>query len=161
MQWREPLDPNVPSIEQPIYPATLRLFQQLDPNGEKRPSDEMAEVARSAGGPYPILLTETAIVYEQILEFTVATAGRYAVVIATGSQAEPLLPGLKREAEINPRLLVETLSGKPADGRLVFRSYVNRSAGGRHSGRFTWSDHSRQRRAGRINGRRHGIDAAA
>ena len=44
MQWREPLDPNVPSIEQPIYPATLRLFQQLDPNGEKRPSDEMAEV---------------------------------------------------------------------------------------------------------------------
>jgi hypothetical protein len=129
MQWREPLDPNVPSVDRPIYPVVLRLFRQLDPEGAKRPSDEMAEDARSVGGPYPVLLSSTSVVYEQILEFTVPTAGRYAVVIATGYQTDPLLPALRREAEIHPRLFVETLSGNPADGRVVFRSYVNPLAG--------------------------------
>jgi hypothetical protein len=129
MQWREPLDPNFPSVEQPVYPAILRIFRQLDPNGEKRPSDEMAEVARTVGGPYPILLTKTLVVYEQILEFTVPSAGRYAFVVSTGYHAEPLLPALKREAEIHPRVIVETLSGKPTDGRVVFRSYVTPAAG--------------------------------
>lgn len=129
MQWREPLDPNVPAPDRPIYPVVLRIFQQLDPNGEKRPSDEMAEVARSVGGPYPILLTRTAVVYEQILDFVVPTPGRYAVVVATGYQPDPLLPALRRDAEINPRMVVETLSGKPADGRVVFRSFFNPAAG--------------------------------
>ena len=129
MQWREPLDPNFPTAERPIHPVVLRLFRQLDPNGEKRPSDEMAEDARSVGGPYPIMLSRTDVVYEQILEFTVANAGRYALLVALGSQPEPLLPALKREAEIQPRVIVETLSGKPADGRVVFRSYVNPAAG--------------------------------
>ena len=129
MQWREPLDPNFPALERPIYPVVLRIFHQLDPSGEKRPSDEMAEVARSVGGPYPILLTRTAVVYEQILDFTVPSAGRYATVVATGYQPPPLLPALKREAEINPRMIVETRSGKPSDGLAVFRSYVNPAAG--------------------------------
>jgi hypothetical protein len=129
MQWREPLDPNFPDPERPVHPVVLRVFRQLDPNGTTRPSDEMAEDARSSAGPYPILLTKTFVVYEQILDFTVPSAGRYALVAATGYQPDPLLPALRREAEIHPRLFVETLSAKPGEAQVVFRSYVNPRAG--------------------------------
>jgi hypothetical protein len=129
VQWREPLDPNLPSVDRPAYPVVLRVFRQIDPAGEKRPSDEMAEDARSAAGPYPILLTKTFVVYEQILDFTVPVAGRYALVIATGYQPDPLLPALRREVETSPRVYAETLSAKPGEGRVVFRSYVTPAAG--------------------------------
>jgi hypothetical protein len=129
MQWREPLDPNIPAGDRIIYPVVLRLFRQLDPGGVQRPSDEMAEAARSVGEPLPILLTETAVVYEQVMEFTVPAAGRYAAVVATGYRPKPILPALQRTAEINPRMIVETLSGKPSDGRAVFRSFFNPMAG--------------------------------
>jgi hypothetical protein len=129
MQWREPIDPNVPSGHRPIYPAVLRIFRQLDPTGEKRPSDEMTESARSQGAPYPIFVSQSAVVYEEILEFTVPSAGRYALVVATGYQSDPLLPALRREAEISPRIVIETLSRHPRDGRAVFRSYFNPAAG--------------------------------
>jgi hypothetical protein len=129
MQWREPLDPNLPAADRPAYPVVLRVFRQLDPAGAKQPSDEMAEAARSVGGPYPIMLTETFVVYEQILEFDVAAAGRYALVVATGYQPPPLLPALKREVEAYPRIVIETLSAKRGDGKVVFRSYVTKDAG--------------------------------
>ena len=102
MQWREPLDPNVPAVDRPIHPVVLRLFRQLDPNGERRPSDEMAEEARSVGGPYPIYTTSTVVVYEQILEFTVPTAGRYAAVVATGYTAGTATPGSKTGSRDQP-----------------------------------------------------------
>jgi hypothetical protein len=129
MQWREPLDPNLPAVDRPAYPVVLRVFRQIDPAGEKRPSDEMAEDARSAAGPYPILLTKTFVIYEQILDFTAPVDGRYTLLIATGYQPEPILPGLKREVEISPRVYAETLSAKPGEGRVVFRSYVTPMAG--------------------------------
>jgi hypothetical protein len=129
IQWREPLDPNVPAGDRIIHPVVLRLYRQLDPNGERRPSDEMAEEARSIGAPLPILLTSTLVVYEQTLEYTVPAAGRYAAVVAMGYRPDPILPALKREAEILPRMIVETLSGRPSDGRVVFRSFLNPRAG--------------------------------
>jgi hypothetical protein len=129
MQWREPRDPNLPAVDRPAYPVILRVLRQLDPTGTKQPSDEMAEVARSVGGPYPILLTETFVVYEEILEFDAATAGRFALVVATGYQVPPLLPALKREVEAYPRIVVETLSAKRGDPTVVFRSYVTKDAG--------------------------------
>ena len=64
-----------------------------------------------------------------MLEFTVPAAGRYAAVVAVGYRPDPILPALKREAEIHPRMIVETLSGKPSDGRVVFRSFLNPRAG--------------------------------
>lgn len=69
------------------------------------------------------------MVYEQILEFTAQVAGRYALVVATGYQAPPLLPALKREVEAYPRLVVETLSARRGDPRVVFRSYATKDAG--------------------------------
>ncbi|HEV3438953.1 MAG TPA: hypothetical protein VG122_16420, partial [Gemmata sp.] len=129
MQWREPLNPKMPSLDIPAYPVILRIFRQMDPNGEKRPSDEMAESARSAGGPYQIFRTNSFVVYEQMLEFTVPVAGRYAFVVATGYQPDPLLPALRRDVEISPRVFLETLSAKPGEGQAVFRSYVTPRAG--------------------------------
>jgi hypothetical protein len=129
MQWREPLDPNLPSVDRPAYPVVLRVFRQLDPAGAKQPSDEMTEVARSVGGPYPIMLTPTFVVYEQILEVTAAAAGRYALVVATGYQPDPLLPALRRDVETYPRIVVETLTAKRGEGTVAFRSYTTTDAG--------------------------------
>lgn len=129
IQWREPKDPNLPALDIPAVPVVLRVFRQLDPEGEKRPSDEMAEVARSAGGPYPILRSPSFVVFEQILELTTPTAGRYALVVATAYQPDPLLPALRREVEIMPRIVIDTLSAKPGEATVVFRSYVTPDAG--------------------------------
>jgi len=129
IQWREPTDPSFPTVDRPSYPVVLRLFRQLDPKGEKLPSDEMAEEARSAGGPYPLLFTRTYVVFEQILEFTVKEPGRYALIVAKGYEPEALLPSLKRKIEVHPRIVIETLSAKPGEGRAVFRSYVTPEAG--------------------------------
>lgn len=129
MQWREPLDPRTPRLDLPAYPVVLRVFRQIDPNGEKQPSDEMAENARTAGGPYPIFRTNSYVVYEQMLEFTAPAAGRYAFVVATGYQPDPVLPALRRDVEISPRVFLETLSAKPGEGQAVFRSYVTPRAG--------------------------------
>jgi hypothetical protein len=129
MQWRESLDPKLPSLDVPAYPVVLRVFRQLDPNGEKQPSDEMAESARSVGGPYPVIRTTAYVVYEQLLEFTVPVNGRYAFIVATGYQPDPLLPALRRDVEIYPRVFLETLSAKFGESQAVFRSYVTPRAG--------------------------------
>ncbi len=131
MQWRESIDPKLPSLDVPAYPVVLRVFRQLDPNGEKQPSDEMAESARSApgAGPYHIVRTTTYVVYEQILEFTVPVNGRYAFVVATGYQPDPVLPALRRDVEISPRVYLETIAAKIGEGQAVFRSYVTPDAG--------------------------------
>jgi hypothetical protein len=129
MQWREPVDPKMPGLDIPAYPVILRVFRQLDPNGEKQPSDEMAETARSGAGPYAIFRTNSFVVYEQLLEYELPVAGRYAFVVATGYQPDPVLPGLRRDVEISPRVFLETLSAKPGEGQAVFRSYVTPRAG--------------------------------
>jgi hypothetical protein len=129
MQWREPLDPNFPSVDRPAFPVILRIFRQLSPGGNTIPSDEMAEVARSAGGPYPILLTKSSVVYEQILDFTPKEPGQYALVVAKGYEPEALLPALRRNVEVYPRIYLETLNTKRDEGRGVFLSYVTPDAG--------------------------------
>lgn len=129
IQWREPADPTFPENEIPIHALTLRLWRQLDPTGQTRSSDEMIEEARSASVPNVIYRTQTFLVYEQMLEYTVPAAGRYALVIESPAQPEPLLPALRRDVEINPRVVVETLGVAASDPRAVFRSYTNFTAG--------------------------------
>lgn len=129
LQWREPLETELAEALRPLYPVSLRLWKQLDPSGQKQASDEMSEVARSAGGPYPIFLGGGSVVYEQILEFRPAEAGRYALVVDLGVGRSYPLAALQRQVEISPRLLVETLSpGGPA-GRVILQSFTS-SAGG-------------------------------
>jgi hypothetical protein len=129
MQWREPLGPGGPGGDRPVYAVKLRVYRQIDPTGEQRPSDEMAEDAVSSGGPYAIFRGDTFTVYEQMLDFAVPAAGRYAFVVGTGYESNPVLPALRRDFEILPRVFVETLSNKPGEGKVVFRSYVTPHVG--------------------------------
>jgi hypothetical protein len=129
VQWREPADPHFPGSEIPAYPLTLRLLRQIDPAGEKRSSDEMEEVARSVSVPNVIFRTQTYLVYEQMLEYTVPAAGRFAFVMESAQLGEPLLPALRRDIEIAPRVVVETVGTAAGDPRVVFRSFTNLTAG--------------------------------
>lgn len=129
VQWREPADPNFPGSEVPLYPLTLRLLRQIDPTGEKRASDEMEEVARSVSMPNVIYRTRTFLVYEQMLEYTAKDAGRFALAMESPQPAAPLIPALKREIDISPRLVVETPNAAASEPRAVFRSFTNFTAG--------------------------------
>ncbi|MCS7020431.1 MAG: hypothetical protein NZU63_01235 [Gemmataceae bacterium] len=130
LQWREPLDPNFPDWSRPLYALNMHLWRQLDPSGQKQASDEMTEVARSVGGPYPIQVADGTVVYEQILEVTITTAGRYALVISLGQREKPPIGALQRQVEIVTRLFVETTASGPGGaGRCVWRSFASVVAG--------------------------------
>jgi hypothetical protein len=129
VQWREAANPNFPESDVPYYPLTLAVWRQIDPRGETRSSDEMAEVARSVGPPNIVYRTRTYLVFEQMLEFTVPADGRYALVLESPVPPDPLIPALKRELEIQPRIVVETLNTKATDPHVVFRSFTTPNAG--------------------------------
>ncbi len=129
VQWREPTDPGFPDSDIPVYPLTLRLLRQIDPAGEKRSSDEMTEEARSASAPSVVYRTRTFIVFEQMLEFTAATAGRYALVLESRMVEEPLIPALRRDVEIYPRIALDTVSAAAGAPKAVFRSFTAPTAG--------------------------------
>lgn len=128
VQWRETHDPTSYGGQNATFPLTLRVFQQLDPEGKVRASDELREVARSVGGPYPLRSEPTYGVYEQILEFTVPENGRYAIVVEGRPTFDPRLPALRRQLQIQPRLFAEFL-GPPTPNRPVFSSYAPRNVG--------------------------------
>ncbi|MCS6866565.1 MAG: hypothetical protein RMJ56_00590 [Gemmataceae bacterium] len=129
VQWREAANPNFPESDIPYYPLQLAVWRQIDPRGETRSSDEMAEVARSVGSPNIVYRTARYLVFEQMLEWTVPADGRYALVVASPIPAEPPLPALRRDLEIHPRIVVETLNTKPQEPRVVFRSFTTPAAG--------------------------------
>src|SRR5206468_3326961 len=106
---------------------TLRVFQQIDPAGEKRASDELAEVARSVGGPYRVAVEPTYGVYEQIVEFDVPADGAYCVRVDSRPAFDPILPALKPQVEVSPRMFVEYVGVGPEKGRPVFATFAPRA----------------------------------
>jgi hypothetical protein len=128
-QWREPFLAGMGPAPGPLFPLVIRVYRQEDPTGTTRYSDDVTEVARSAPRPSVVLLTETFAVYEQMVEFTVPTAGRYAVAVEGGRPDAPQLPALQRQVEVHPRLFVESVGSAPGQGRVVFRSYLTTDAG--------------------------------
>jgi hypothetical protein len=129
VQWREPADPNFPESDVPAYPLVLRVLRQMDPAGEKRSSDEMEETSRSASVPTVIYRTNSFLVFEQAQEFTVPVDGRYAVALESAAVAEPLIPALKRNVEINPRIVIETPGAPASAPQTVFRTFATTGAG--------------------------------
>lgn len=129
VQWREAHDPEGYGGVSSIFPLTLRVFQQLDPDGKTRASDEMQEVARSAGAPHRIYSEPTYGIYEQIVEFTPPTAGRYALRIEGATTYDSRLPALQRHIEIHPRMHAEFVGATPDKGRPVFTTYAPGNAG--------------------------------
>lgn len=129
VQWRETHDPNGYGGRESVFPLTLRVFQQLDPEGKTRASDELQEIARSVGEPYEVQVEPTYGVYEQMVEFTVPADGRYCVMMEGQELFDPRLPALRRHIEIRPRLFAAFLGNAPAGSRPVFASYAPRGAG--------------------------------
>lgn len=126
VQWRETHDPTAYGGTAAVFPLTVRVFQQLDPEGKARASDELKEVARPVGGPYRLVAEPTYGIYEQIVEFTVPEDGRYAIMLDGGEVYDPRLPALRRELQVNPRILAEFVG---APGRPVFASFVPPAGG--------------------------------
>jgi hypothetical protein len=91
----------------------------------------MEVVARSDGVPLRIDNQPTSAVYEQTVEFTVASPGHYALrvegrVPATIRPANaPTLPALQKAWELHLRLFVRALSDSvPSPGRVRFGDYT-------------------------------------
>jgi hypothetical protein len=129
IQWRETHDPTAYGGQDSIFPLSLRVFRQLDPEGKVRASDELREVARSAGRPFQVVTEPTFGVYEQVVEFTVPDAGRYCVMVEGQLVFDPRLPALRRQVQVNPRLFAEFLGAGPDKGKLVFASFAPPTAG--------------------------------
>jgi hypothetical protein len=125
VQWREPRDPNVPEQIAPMFALRLGVFQQLDPQGTRRASDELAEVARSGQDPYLVRRAPTYLVFEQEVAWTVEAEGRYAVRVESPPVTNPLLPALAGGVEIYPRFHVEQVGAKPEDPRVVFSTFLD------------------------------------
>ena len=129
VQWRETHDPTVYGGRDSIFPLTLRVFQQLDPAGEKRASDELQEIARTAGGPYRVTAEPGYGVYEQIVEFTVPADGRYCVRLDGQAIFDSRLPAIRQHIEVTPRLVVDFVGSGVEKGRPVFTSFAPRDVG--------------------------------
>ncbi len=130
VEWREPHDEEGFLPREPIVPFTLRLMRQLDPEGKAVASDELVEVARSAGSPVRLLRTPGSAAYEQTLEVTVPADGVYALRLEGGLADADLLPALRRGSEITPRVLVRPADpASAAKGRAVFATYPTAAAG--------------------------------
>lgn len=127
-QWRETHDATGYGSAESIFPLTIRVFRQLDPEGKVRASDELQEVARSVGGPYRLLAAPGYGVYEQVIEVPIAAAGRYAVRIDGREVYDARLPALRRRIEITPRVAAEW-AGAGQTGRPVWVSYSDRNVG--------------------------------
>jgi hypothetical protein len=125
IQWREPL-PLDPAQPAPVFYPHLRLLRQLDPSGTKAASDEFSEVARSAGAPVRIQLNPSSAVYEQTLDVALPAAGRFALRVEGRTSAGGSLPGLYRAIEVQPRLVVQSLTG---GNRPVFTTFAPKAAG--------------------------------
>lgn len=129
VQWRETHDPTSYGGRESIFPLTLRVLHQLDPEGKVRASDELQEVARSVGGPYRVYAEPTYGVYEQVVEFAAPAAGRYCVMVEGQTIFDPRLPALRRHLEVQPRMFAEFVGAAPGQGRPVFASFAPKDAG--------------------------------
>jgi hypothetical protein len=132
LQWREAHDPYAgrPGEDPYLKPlADLRIVvvYQPDPNGAKRPADDLDVVAQSVGEPARLEATPSSAVYEQTLELRVTRAGRYAVRIegfapaSTRPREEPSIPAARKTFELRPRLFVETREGP---GRVLLHDFT-------------------------------------
>jgi len=133
--WREAHDARLfepwgDAYRRPLTDLHLVVLRQRDPSGTKLPNDDLEVTARSAGLPQRLENQPGSAVYEQTMEFTVETAGRYALRVE-GRKPEGIvpadsvaLPGVQQSWELQPRLVVEALDQTSRlNGRPVFLDY--------------------------------------
>jgi hypothetical protein len=136
VQWREPNDPSLWGREDdpyriPLANLTLVVLRQRDPTGTQVAADDLEVVARSVPWPLRLQSHPTSTTYEQSVEFTVETPGRYALRVeghvpaSVRPAGEPTLPSLETMWELRPRLLVTAHDeASPKSGRPIFWDYA-------------------------------------
>lgn len=126
LQWREPIDPDLSTVE-PNIQFRIRLFRQVDPAGTKAATDELVEVAHTAAEPVRLFRSLVSGVYELSLDAAIPADGRYVVRVEYGIPALKVIRARQLKAEIYPRLVVETADA--AKGRVVFSTFAPADAG--------------------------------
>jgi hypothetical protein len=130
IQWQEVHDPEFALhgddvYQEPLAKLGLVVLRQRDPSGAQLPADDMEFVAHSEGLPLRIENRPDAGAYEQVVEFSVPAAGRYAFRVegqvhpGIRPATAPSLPGIEKSWELEPRVFVDVvndpfkLSGRP------------------------------------------------
>jgi hypothetical protein len=139
VQWTETHDSQADASDgtdpyrTPIVNLQIIVLRQRDPSGAKVASDDFNVIARSARLPQMIERTPTMATYEAIVEFTVESAGRYAlrlegIVPPTIRPAgAPTVPAQNRRWEPRARVFVEA-SGA-TNGRPVIADFPSMFGG--------------------------------
>jgi hypothetical protein len=111
MQWREPHDPSFAwnpnerdQYLKPLADVRLVVLRQRDPAAKVLPADDLEVVARSPVAPLRIENHPNGAAYEQIVEFTVPKAGRYALRV---ERRLPTRWELQKDPETRRTVLVE------------------------------------------------------
>ena len=128
LQWTETHNPQADYVNgtdpyrTPLVDLKLLVLRQRDPSGKQVASDDFNVIARSTKLPQMIERTANLATYESVIEFTVESAGRYAVrlegfVPPTTWPAEvPFIPTQVRQWEPRARVFVEAsgaMNGRP------------------------------------------------
>jgi hypothetical protein len=135
LQWRESHDPDFKAegadpYREPLSKLRLRVLRQPDPEGVKRPSDDLVVVAQTTGRPLQIQNEPNSAVYEYVLDFTADAAARYALRVEGSAPASiqppgtATLPAIEQAGELRPRIFIDTADG---NGRVVLEHYATRA----------------------------------
>ena len=136
IQWQEVHEPEFAQqgddvYREPLAKLSVLVLRQRDPTGAKLPADDMELIARSQGLPLRIENLPDSATYEQIVEFTVPSAGRFALRVegqvhpSARPITAPTLPAIERNWELQPRIFVDVVD-QPSRlaGRPVWLDYV-------------------------------------
>lgn len=128
LQWKEPHDPLPIRVGEDPYRLPLArmrtiVVRQFDPNGAKRPADDLEVIGQSAGNPIRLEQTATSATYEIVLDVKLPGPGRYGVMIEgaippyDSPPGEAMTPASRRSLEIRPRLFIDAPG---AESRPIF-----------------------------------------
>jgi hypothetical protein len=137
VQWREAHDAALSRdvddpYREPLAKVRLVLLRQRDPTGKKLPADDMEVVAYSVGPALRLQNLLNSATYEQTLEYTVDSPGRYALrvegrapVSIRPASAAVIAGAEQRAGELRTRIVLD-VGEWPARsaGRPVFLDYA-------------------------------------
>lgn len=137
IQWREAHDPALARgtddpYREPLANLRLVLLRQRDPTGKKLAGDDMEVVAYSVGPALRLQNLPNSATYEQTLEYTVASPGRYALRVEgraptsiRPANVAAIATAEQRFGELRTRIFLDVGEGAVRSvGRPVFLDYA-------------------------------------
>jgi hypothetical protein len=129
IQWREPRGSENDLGNDANFLFSLNLLRQIDPTGTKAASDDLTVVAKTSTKPVMLLRTMNSAVFEQVLEVTLPSDGRYALRV-DGRKSPYMIAASRQQFELNPRIFVSANdAATAAKGRVVFQTYRPQMSG--------------------------------